>query len=144
MNPFTVADDRVTHFTSLLLWNNGTSSVVFSANNTITMKIVFDRPQFITPAEKFGDQPPVVAGLQTLNLDNGNNSSLSSLGVMPLADVGPSSNIIGGHVSLSSPTGGSSDHLKLVAAEITDAGLQHAVAVNKVGFNNNRIIFVSC
>jgi hypothetical protein len=130
MNPFTGADDRVTHFTSLLLWNNGTSSVAFSANNTITMKIVFDRPHFISPAETFGDQPPVISGLQTLNLHSGNNSSLSSLGVMPLADVGPSSNIIDGHVSLSSPTGGNSDHLKLVAAEITEAGLQHAVAVN--------------
>ena len=49
--------------------------------------------------------------------------------MIPLIDVGPSSSIIGGHVSLSSPTG-SSDHLKLIAAEITDAGVQHAVAVN--------------
>jgi hypothetical protein len=48
--------------------------------------------------------------------------------LIPLADVAPSSNIIGRHVSISSPTG--SDHLKLIAAEITDAGVQHAVAVN--------------
>gem|GEM_PF-3197530 len=48
--------------------------------------------------------------------------------MIPLADVAPSSNIIGRHVSISSPTG--SDHLKLIAAEITDAGVQHAVAVN--------------
>ncbi len=33
-------------------------------------------------------------------------------------------------MSTSSPTGSSSDHLKLVAAEITDAGVQHAVTVN--------------
>jgi hypothetical protein len=45
-------------------------------------------------------------------------------------DVGPSSNIIGGHVSLSSPAGSSSNHLKLIAAEITNAGVQHAVTVN--------------
>ena len=48
--------------------------------------------------------------------------------LIPLADVGPSSNIIGGHVSISSPTG--SDHLKLIAADTTNAGVQHAVAVN--------------
>jgi len=48
--------------------------------------------------------------------------------LIPLADVGPSSNVIGCHVSISSPTG--SDHLKLIAAEITDAGVHHAVAVN--------------
>jgi hypothetical protein len=56
-------------------------------------------------------------------------STFLSDALRPLIDVGPSSNIIGGHVSLSSPTG-SSDHLKLIAAEITDAGVQHAVAVN--------------
>jgi hypothetical protein len=48
--------------------------------------------------------------------------------LIPLADIGPSSNITGAHVSISSPT--RSDHLKLIAAEITDAGVQHAVAVN--------------
>ncbi|MDQ6668403.1 MAG: hypothetical protein M3Y53_09285 [Thermoproteota archaeon] len=66
--------------------------------------------------------------------------------MIPLADVGPSSNIIGGHVSTSSPTGSSSDHLKLVAAEITDAGVQHAVTVNftKTLDNNNRTIAISC
>jgi len=58
------------------------------------------------------------------------NSTFSSDSLRPLIDVGPSSNIVGGHVSLSSPTGSSSDHLKLIAAEITDAGVQHAVAVN--------------
>jgi len=57
-------------------------------------------------------------------------STFVSNALRPLVDVGPSSNIIGGHVSLSSPTGSSSDHLKLIAAEITDAGLQHAVAIN--------------
>jgi hypothetical protein len=48
--------------------------------------------------------------------------------LIPLVDLEPSCNIIGGHVSISSPT--RSDHLKLIAAEITDAGVQHAVAVN--------------
>jgi hypothetical protein len=57
-------------------------------------------------------------------------STFSSDSLRPLIDVGPSSNIVGGHVSLSSPTGSSSNHLKLIAAEITDAGVQHAVAVN--------------
>src|SRR3989441_1608080 len=73
----------------------------------------------------------VIADVSILKLDSMHRGScfLSSRGLIPLIDVGPSSNIIGGHVSLSSPTG-SSDHLKLIAAEITDVGIQHAVAVN--------------
>gem|GEM_PF-1426776 len=70
--------------------------------------------------------PPFV---NTQNVKLGGSTFLQSA-LIPLADVGPSSNIIGGHVSISSPTGSSSDHLKLVAAEIADAGVQHAVTVN--------------
>ena len=70
--------------------------------------------------------PPPFTDTQTAKLGK---SLFSSDALRPLIDVGPSSNIIGGHVSLSSPTG-SSDHLKLIAAEITDGGVQHAVAVN--------------
>jgi len=71
--------------------------------------------------------PPPFIDTQTMKLGK---SIFIEGALRPLADVGPSSNIIDGHVSLSSPTGGNSDHLKLVAAEITEAGLQHAVAVN--------------
>ncbi len=132
INPFTGAQDRVTHFTDLLLWNNGTSAIQFVGNNTITMKVIFEQPQFVTPSITFASHTtPLAAGLGILKLDSstGGSSLLSSLGLIPLIDVGPSSSIIGGHVSLSSPTG-NSDHLKLIAAEITDAGVQHAVAVN--------------
>src|SRR6266487_4701359 len=132
INPFTGAQDRVTHFTDLLLWNNGTSAIQFAANDTITMKAIFEQPQFVTPSITFAGQtssPAANLGLLQLDSSAGGSSVLSSLGLMPLIDVGPSSNIIGGHVSLSSPTG-SSDHLKLIAAEITDGGVQHAVAVN--------------
>ena len=132
INPFTGAQDRVTHFTDLLLWNNGTSAIQFVGNNTITMKVIFEQPQFLTPSITFASHTtPLAAGLGILKLDSstGGSSLLSSLGLIPLIDVGPSSSIIGGHVSLSSPTG-RSDHLKLIAAEITDAGVQHAVAVN--------------
>ena len=69
--------------------------------------------------------PPPFVNTQTVKL--GRSTFLQSA-LIPLADVGTSSNIIVGHVSISSPTG--SDHLKLIAAEITDAGVQHAVAVN--------------
>jgi hypothetical protein len=70
--------------------------------------------------------PPPFTDTQTAKLGK---SSFSSEALRPLIDVGPSSNIIGGHVSLSAPTS-SSDQLKLIAAEITDGGVQHAVAVN--------------
>ncbi len=132
INPFTGTQDRVTHFTDLLLWNNGPSAIQFLGNNTVTMKVIFEQPQFVTPSITFASHTTTLAAdLGILNLDSssGGGSLLSSLGLIPLIDVGPSSNIIGGHVSLSSPTG-SSDHLKLIAAEITDAGVQHAVAIN--------------
>ena len=75
------------------------------------------------------DDIPPAPFIDTVAVKLGKSTFLSDA-LRPLIDVGPSSNIIGGHVSLSSPTGSSSDHLKLIAAEITDAGVQHAVAVN--------------
>jgi hypothetical protein len=132
INPFTGTQDKVTHFTDLLLWNNGTSAIQFAGNDTITMKAIFEQPLFVTPSVTSAGQtssPAANLGLLQLDSSAGGSSILSSLGLMPLIDVGPSSNIIGGHVSLSSPTT-SSNHLKLIAAEITDGGVQHAVAVN--------------
>jgi hypothetical protein len=108
INPFTGAQDRVTHFTDLLLWNNGTSAVQFTGNNTITMKVIFEQQQFVTPSITFAkNATTLTANLGILKLDSsaGGSSLLSSLGLMPLIDVGPSSNIVGGHVSLSAPTG---------------------------------------
>ena len=75
------------------------------------------------------DDIPPIPYIDTDTAKLGKSTFLSDA-LRPLIDVGPSSNIIGGHVSLSSPTGSSSDNLKLIAAEITDAGVQHAVAVN--------------
>ncbi|HET7148827.1 MAG TPA: hypothetical protein VFI73_10055, partial [Candidatus Nitrosopolaris sp.] len=129
INPFTGAQDRVTHFTDLFLWNNGTSAVQFAGNNTLTMKAIFKQPQFVTPAITSASHTTIpAADLGVLNLDgsSGGGSILSRFGLIPLIDVGPTSNIMGGHISLNSPTS-SSDHLKLIAAEITDAGVQHAV-----------------
>jgi hypothetical protein len=92
------------------------------------MKAIFEQPQFVTSQTT---APAPDLGLLKLDSSStGSGSLLSGLGLMPLINVGPSSNIVGGHVSLSSPTGSSSNHLKLIAAEITDAGVQHAVAVN--------------
>jgi hypothetical protein len=91
-------------------------SGVINAGETIKCTVTNDD----IPPTPFIDTETVKLGKSTFVSD----------ALRPLVDVGPSSNIIGGHVSLSSPTGSSSDHLKLVAAEITDAGVQHAVAVN--------------
>jgi hypothetical protein len=41
INPFTGAEDRVTHFTDLLLWNNGTSSVVFNGDDYVTIALIY-------------------------------------------------------------------------------------------------------
>ncbi len=85
------------------------------------------------------DDIPPAPFVDTETVKLGKSTFLSDA-LRPLIDVGPSSNIIGGHVSLSSPKG-SSDHLKLIAAEITDAGIQHAVAV--IGHHTNSTIAIS-
>lgn len=41
INPFTGAADRATHFTDLLLWNNGTSSIVFNGDDYVTIAIIY-------------------------------------------------------------------------------------------------------
>jgi hypothetical protein len=43
INPFTGAQDRVTHFTDLLLWNNGASSILFSGDDYLTTIVYFAR-----------------------------------------------------------------------------------------------------
>ena len=40
INPFTGAEVRVTHFTDLLLWNNGTSSIVFNSDDYVTIALI--------------------------------------------------------------------------------------------------------
>ncbi|MGB7954363.1 MAG: hypothetical protein WCF23_10300, partial [Candidatus Nitrosopolaris sp.] len=41
INPFTGAQDRVTHFMDLLLWNNGTSSIVFGGDDYLTTEVIY-------------------------------------------------------------------------------------------------------
>jgi hypothetical protein len=66
-------------------------------------------------------QGPLV-DLETLRLGK---SSFPSGGIRPLADVSPFQ-IIGGHVSLNSP----SNNVNVIVAEITDTGVQHAVILD--------------
>jgi hypothetical protein len=41
INPFTGAQDKVSHFTDLLLWNNGTSSIIFNSDDYLTTEIIY-------------------------------------------------------------------------------------------------------
>jgi hypothetical protein len=41
INPFTGAEDNVSHFTDLLLWNNGTSSILFNSDDYLTTEIIY-------------------------------------------------------------------------------------------------------
>jgi hypothetical protein len=43
INPFTGAHDTVTHFTDLLLWNNGASRILFSGDDYLTTTLYFAR-----------------------------------------------------------------------------------------------------
>jgi hypothetical protein len=60
--------------------------------------------------------------LETVRLGN---STFPSGGIRPLADVSPFQ-IIGGHVSINSP----SDNVNVIVAEITDEGVQHAAILD--------------
>ena len=107
------AQDRLTHFTDLLLWNNGTSAIQFVGNNTITMKVIFEQrssshqASHLPAIQRHYSRP----GILKLYSSTGALLTFES-GLYPI-HVGSSSSIIGGHVSLSSPTG-NSDHLKLI------------------------------
>jgi hypothetical protein len=41
INPFTGVQDRVTHFTNLFLWNNGTSNIVFNGDDYLTTEVIY-------------------------------------------------------------------------------------------------------
>ena len=68
--------------------------------------------------------PPPFVNIQTVKLRDTHSYGVR---LVLLADVAHSSNIISGHVSISSPTGSSSDHLKQKSLM---PGVQHAVTVN--------------
>lgn len=71
-------------------------------------------------------KPPSSVDLETIRLGE---TSFASHQVRPLVDAGPSFSITGGHVQFNSPV---SNDIKLVAAEITNTGIQHAVAIGAV------------
>jgi prealbumin domain-containing protein len=69
------------------------------------------------------DTSPISPPITDLEIIRLGNSSFPAHGVRPLADVAPS-NIIGCHILANLPPG---NDIKLIAAEITDTGVEHAV-----------------
>ena len=91
-----------------------TETIINEINNII-------KTQQSTTAVSPTKEGPLV-DLETVRLGN---STFPSGGLRPLADVSPFQ-IIGGHVSINSP----SDNVNVIVAEITDEGVQHAAILD--------------
>ena len=91
-----------------------TETIINEINNVI-------KTQQTTTAVSPTKEGPLV-DLETVRLGN---STFPSGGIRPLAEVSPFQ-IIGGHVSINSP----SDNVNVIVAENTDEGVQHAAILD--------------
>jgi hypothetical protein len=106
----------------------GSASATASATATIIIKnepaSIKSYSGTITTTSPPGSPSSAFADLETIRLDR---TTLASNALLSIADVAPF-HIIGGHVSLNSP----SSNLKLVAATITNKGVEHAVIIDLI------------
>ena len=130
VNPFTKKPDTVSGVTDLLLLNNGSKSLKFSKDNSVTTSLVF-------ASNKKGTSPATISSnrsnqislkKETINITGSdkNKSIFSSKGIRELVDTKPFI-VTKGNLSLNIP---SSTDIKLVAAHFTSKAPQHAVTVN--------------
>ena len=106
----------------------GSASATASATATVIIKnepaSIKSYSGTITPTSQPGSASSAFADVETIRLDR---TTLASNALLSIADVAPF-HIIGGHVSLNSP----SSNLKLVAATITNKGVEHAVIIDLI------------
>ena len=106
----------------------GSASATASATATVIIKnepaSIKSYSGTITTTSPPGSPSSAFADVETIRLDR---TTLTSNALLSFADVAPF-HIIGGHVSLNSP----SSNLKLVAATITNKGVEHAVIIDLI------------
>jgi hypothetical protein len=106
----------------------GSASATASATATVIIKnepaSIKSYSGTITTTSPPGSPSSAFADVETIRLDR---TTLASNALLSIADVAPF-HIIGGHVSLNSP----SSNLKLVAATITNKGVEHAVIIDLI------------
>jgi hypothetical protein len=106
----------------------GSASATASATSTVIIKnepaSIKSYSGTITTTSPPGSPSSAFADVETIRLDR---TTLTSNALLSFADVAPF-HIIGGHVSLNSP----SSNLKLVAATITNKGVEHAVIIDLI------------
>jgi len=106
----------------------GSASATASATATVIIKnepaSIKSYSGTITTTSPPGSPSSAFADVETIRLDR---TTLASNALLSIADVAPF-HIIGGHVSLNSP----SNNLKLVAATITNKGVEHAVIIDLI------------
>lgn len=106
----------------------GSASATASATATVIIKnepaSIKSYSGTITTTSPPGSPSSAFADVETIRLDR---TTLASNALLSIADVAPF-HIIGGHVSLNSP----SSNLKLLAATITNKGVEHAVIIDLI------------
>jgi hypothetical protein len=106
----------------------GSASATASATATVIIKnepaSIKSYSGTITTTSPPGSPSSAFADVETIRLDR---TTLASNALLSIADVAPF-HIIGVHVSLNSP----SSNLKLVAATITNKGVEHAVIIDLI------------
>jgi hypothetical protein len=106
----------------------GSASATASATATVIIKnepaSIKSYSGTITTISPPGSPSSAFADVETIRLDR---TTLASNALLSIADVAPF-HIIGGHVSSNSP----SSNLKLMAATITNKGVEHAVIIDLI------------
>lgn len=106
--------------------NKNMSNTIINQNTKNTETILNEINNIIKTQQTTTAVSPTKEGpLVDLETVRFGNSTFPSGGIRPLADVSPF-HIIGGHVSINSP----SDNVNVIVAEITDEGVQHAAILD--------------
>jgi Prealbumin-like fold domain len=114
-NPFTGKSDNMSRLSELVLWNNASGGVSFDDDHGVTSTLILSKPK-----ESIGNVSSI--DVETLKFGR---SQFPANGTIVLADVSPSK-VIEGHVLLNIPN---NNDVNLVAAKLTENGVEHAVTV---------------
>jgi hypothetical protein len=147
-NPFTNKADTVSSIRELLLSNVNSAGMSFDDDHGATMTLLLSRPPPSSPllsptpntnidnnstaiAARGVEETAVVVDLETIKFGR---SQFPYNGTIVLADVSPPFHVVGGHILLNLPN----NDTNVVAAQITNVGIEHAVIVPSVNVYDTR------
>ena len=123
-NPFRGITDSVSDITDLILLSTNPAGISFDDDHGATATLILSKSETETETEPMTN----IANFSSVDSETlkFGRSQFSSNGTIVLADVSPLQ-IAGGHVLLNLPN--DNNDTKLVAAQITDTGIEHAIVV---------------